>query len=163
MTGGKAAWIGGYKTHGYGYYHNRRTFTWLDNTEWNYTNWENQEPNQSSYFSSDDTYVKMNVDGSWETVNRWNSHTIGYLCKKSLDAEVLGNVGCLADNGKPCVFPFVFDSKIYTYCPNDLYVNNIDNEAPWCSTKTKWGNKHVSGEGEWGYCNYACPLSSSEH
>ena len=55
--------------------------------------------------------------------------------------------GCVADNGKPCVFPFTFRNEKFSGCTTEF-----DNTgAAWCSTKTA-GGVHVAGQGEWGYC-----------
>jgi peroxidase len=57
-----------------------------------------------------------------------------------------------ANPGASCVFPFHFRNKLYEGCTRDY----DDEDKPWCSTKTKEGNKHVTGANEWGHCEDSC-------
>ena len=76
------------------------------------------------------------------------------------------------NQGRPCVFPFLWrhTGVTYTGCAFD----KSRDIAPWCSTKVSLaptcappdcplqtvGGVHQSGQGEWGYCSPACPLSA---
>ena len=63
---------------------------------------------------------------------------------------------CLADTGKPCVFPFTFRNQRFSGCTAQF----DDTGRAWCSTLTTASGEHVAGQGEWGYCSPACPLAS---
>ena len=63
-----------------------------------------------------------------------------------------GSPGCVADNGKACVFPFTFRGEKFSGCTTQF----DDTGVAWCSTKTA-GGVHVAGQGEWGYCPPVCP------
>lgn len=53
--------------------------------------------------------------------------------------------------GKPCIFPFILNNKIYNSCTDIL--DSSGNY--WCSTKVDIYGKHITGN--WGYCNNFCP------
>ena len=57
---------------------------------------------------------------------------------------------CMASNGSPCMFPFIFGNQLYTRCTLDF----TDDGKPWCSTKVSEGNFHV--QGNWGKCDATC-------
>jgi len=52
-----------------------------------------------------------------------------------------------------CVFPFTYDGVVYDKC------TTVDDHEgkPWCSTLTNEEEKHIAGQGNWGYC----PISAS--
>ena len=55
--------------------------------------------------------------------------------------------------GKPCVFPFRYQNKVYTGCDTDP----DDSTKTWCSTKTDKNGRHVTGQNEYGHCGINCP------
>ena len=55
---------------------------------------------------------------------------------------------------KPCAFPFEFQGRLRNSCITDL---DPDGRL-WCSTKTDQSNKHVGGQGHWGYCPKNCEM-----
>ena len=57
--------------------------------------------------------------------------------------------------GAKCVFPFKYRGTMYKEC------TMINDNQPWCSTKTDSQDIHVSGQGEWGHCSSEC-LSDDE-
>ena len=57
--------------------------------------------------------------------------------------------------GAKCVFPFKYHGTMYKEC------TMINDNQPWCSTKTDSQYNHVSGQGEWGHCSSEC-LSDDE-
>lgn len=60
-------------------------------------------------------------------------------------------MNCTTTSGKPCVFPFIANDKVYTACTTD------GGSPPWCSTKVDAAGYHVSGQGQWGNCSATCP------
>jgi len=56
--------------------------------------------------------------------------------------------------GARCIFPFTINTgRVYNGC----IVDEHDPEARlWCSVKTDAYGNHISGQGEWGYCDSAC-------
>ena len=60
------------------------------------------------------------------------------------------------DQGRPCMFPFKFQGKIYNECP---VAHLEDPSKTWCSTM---GGNHVAGQKKWGYCSSSCPVSNEK-
>ena len=60
------------------------------------------------------------------------------------------------DQGRPCMFPFKFQGKIYNECP---VARLEDPSKTWCSTM---GGNHVAGLKKWGYCSSSCPVSNEK-
>ena len=60
------------------------------------------------------------------------------------------------DQGRPCMFPFKFQGKIYNECP---VAHLEDPSKTWCSTM---GGNHVTGQKKWGYCSSSCPVSNEK-
>ena len=60
--------------------------------------------------------------------------------------------------GKPCIFPFkaYIDKEKRTFhgCTMELCGENCSRY--WCSTKVDDNGIHISGGGNWGYCNTKC-------
>ena len=71
--------------------------------------------------------------------------------------SVTSGGGCRADNDKPCVFPFKFRNKKFDGCTQEF----DETGAAWCSTRVTSEGEHVSGAGEWGYCNTECRVTST--
>jgi len=60
---------------------------------------------------------------------------------------------CMASGGstsgtQACVFPFIFNNRIYTQCTSS------DGDEPWCATQVDSGTGNWQ---KWGYCNSGCP------
>ena len=53
---------------------------------------------------------------------------------------------------KPCVFPFIYNNKVYNECTD---VNDPDNKK-WCSTKVDDNGIHVGNGNFWGHCGPDC-------
>lgn len=58
--------------------------------------------------------------------------------------------------GAKCVFPFKFKGKTYNGCPPDL----ANPGRGWCSTQTDSNGNHVSGQGNYGFCENSCPTNA---
>ena len=54
--------------------------------------------------------------------------------------------------GKQCVFPFTFQGTTYTSCTTD----GDDDGKLWCSTLVDNRGIHVSGQGQFGFCDTSC-------
>jgi len=54
-------------------------------------------------------------------------------------------------NGADCIFPFIFNGVTYNGC------TTVQDTRLWCSTSTDSSDNHIGGQGNWGYCNSACP------
>ncbi len=56
--------------------------------------------------------------------------------------------------GAPCVFPFRFRGLVFEECTSRA----DEGGRPWCSTRVDADGRHVSGDGQWGYCDATCRL-----
>lgn len=72
------------------------------------------------------------------------------LSKSSLPSPLFGKArkGCHTTDGTACVFPFTYVGVTYVAC------TSVDNNVPWCSTRTGVSGNHVSGY--YGNCGADC-------
>merc|ERR1712113_278832 len=73
---------------------------------------------------------------------------------------------CLTDSGNrpgiPCIFPFVYSGKVYNQCAE--WVHGGENEGKfWCSTKVDNFDRHITGQGQYGFCSSTCFEQKDEH
>ena len=61
-------------------------------------------------------------------------------------------------SGMKCIFPFKFRGETYNACKSDI--SPAPNGDPWCSTKVDNDGVHIGGQGNWGVCSQACPVTS---
>jgi len=57
------------------------------------------------------------------------------------------------DPKKPCIFPFKFKGEKYFGCPPDPEVKS----RRWCSTAVDNRGNHITGKGNFGFCEESCP------
>ena len=57
------------------------------------------------------------------------------------------------DPKKPCIFPFKFKGEKYFGCPPDPEVKG----RRWCSTAVDNRGNHITGKGNFGFCEESCP------
>ena len=57
------------------------------------------------------------------------------------------------DPKKPCIFPFKFKGEKYFGCPPDREVKG----RRWCSTAVDNRGNHITGKGNFGFCEESCP------
>ena len=57
------------------------------------------------------------------------------------------------DPKKPCIFPFKFKGEKYFGCPPDPEVRG----RRWCSTAVDNRGNHITGKGNFGFCEESCP------
>ena len=57
------------------------------------------------------------------------------------------------DPQKPCIFPFKFKGEKYFGCPPDPEVRG----KRWCSTAVDNRGNHITGKGNFGFCEESCP------
>ena len=55
-------------------------------------------------------------------------------------------------NLKPCIFPFIYNNKIYNGCTD---INDLEGKQ-WCSTKVDAKGIHVGKGKYWGHCRPDC-------
>ena len=65
-------------------------------------------------------------------------------CRTSIDSK---------DPQKPCIFPFKFKGEKYFGCPPDPDVQG----RRWCSTAVDNRGNHITGKGNFGFCEESCP------
>ena len=70
--------------------------------------------------------------------------------KPSPQPDCITNSG--PSSGKKCIFPFIYRGDTYTKC---IRING-QSDRSWCSTKVDSNNRHIGGEGNWGYCDDNC-------
>merc|ERR1712154_407972 len=73
---------------------------------------------------------------------------------------------CLTDSGPrpgiPCIFPFSYSGKVYNQCAE--WVHGGENEGKfWCSTKVDNFDRHINGQGQYGFCSPTCFEQKDEH
>ena len=51
-----------------------------------------------------------------------------------------------SEDNAQCVFPFIFNGKVYEECTTDQRENQAE-DKPWCATTADYDQ-----DGEWGYC-----------
>ena len=59
---------------------------------------------------------------------------------------------CKTVEGSPCIFPFVFRGKKYTYCTSGLR-----RPQPWCPTQVDSNRAPINDQ--WGNCDDQCPTA----
>ena len=88
-TRGQWAWIGGYRT-GLG----QSDFAWEDGSDWNYTNWKSEQPDNlggnGEWMREDCVHTNFNVTQTREGNGYWNDIPcdfdivyMGYVCQKN--------------------------------------------------------------------------------
>ena len=67
---------------------------------------------------------------------------------------------CLTNGGgspnTKCALPFIYQGKTFTSCTRF----DDPDDAPWCSTLVDKNGRHVSHQGQWGFCGSRCPIPS---
>ena len=63
---------------------------------------------------------------------------------------------CTTTDGRFCSLPFRYDNIKYDGCT----VDGDPDGLRWCSTLVDEAGDHVSGAGEWGYCDPSCPTAT---
>ena len=62
------------------------------------------------------------------------------------------------DPRKPCIFPFKFKGEKYFGCPPDPEVRG----RRWCSTAVDNRGNHITGKGDFGFCEESCPKHKTQ-
>jgi len=57
--------------------------------------------------------------------------------------------------GQECVFPFEWAGKRFTSCAQWTF-GGIHQGKLWCSTKTDSQDRHINGQGNFGFCSSSC-------
>jgi len=57
--------------------------------------------------------------------------------------------------GQECVFPFVWGGRRFTSCTQWTYGGQHQDKL-WCSTKTDSQDRHINGQGNFGFCSSSC-------
>ncbi|RNA20258.1 macrophage mannose receptor 1-like, partial [Brachionus plicatilis] len=116
----------------------------------NFTNWLSEQPVMVQ--DRDNCgIISVSLSGWYTTSNCFQK--LPYVCQIDLDAQVIphpSNINTYGGNsdGKPCVFPFVFEGNVYYECGK-----YGDRNQEWCATTTNYDSDQ-----KWGFCSneYIC-------
>ena len=94
----KSAWLGGYRTQCYGDRTGPHIFEWVTGEEWNYTNWDSGEPNDShTHQGGCEAYLHMYGSGKWNDYQDNHTDMRGYVCEWDSLQSYLNYLTALSD------------------------------------------------------------------
>ena len=77
-----SAWLGAYRTVCYGSHTGPHTFAWVTGEEWNYSNWDSGEPNDSHpHQGTCENSLHMYKSGKWNDYQNDHTDMRGYVCE----------------------------------------------------------------------------------
>jgi len=94
--------------------------------------------------------LKIYIMYDQDSVAKTQSSGFGLDDVTTANETFYNNRSYLAQCGKPCIFPFKYNGKIYEYC------TDVDHVKPWCSTKVDVKNGRKTVPGNWKDCVKEC-------
>ena len=106
---GSRLWIGGYRLNG-----NSNVWKWVTGEKWNYTNWDDGEPNDSSNVISNENRASV-WPHKWNDLNDESSEQSGFICEWETKPAKVSNVKISKIKKHSCLLKVFADKKDNSY------------------------------------------------